>query len=273
MPEILFRKGFRHFYTFAMCYHEDMVNDKFTSIMLTTIASEGEDSVNRSIARTILQHRADFQDMGITELAKLCHVATGSISRFCRAIGLEGYSELREMIRRMPETFEPVPEDDIVEGWLDRTCSAMRQAARSLDPGQIKALCRDIRSHEKVYTCGLLKAESAALILQKDLMMLDKYIDTSVSVEDQTEHLLQAGPDELIIVFAYTGSYFAYPSMRGKARQLSVPDIWLICGSDRPQPSYVNHIMRFSSDQDAFGHPYQLEAAASLIAQYYARSL
>ena len=55
-----------------------------------------------------------------------------------------------------------------------------------------------------------MKAESAAICLQSDLLMLGKNIYTNVSYPQQLEYIQSAGADTLILLFSYTGTYFAY---------------------------------------------------------------
>jgi hypothetical protein len=44
----------------------------------------------------------------------------------------------------------------------------------------------------------------------------------------------------------------------------------MVCGRNVPRQEYVSDVLRFDSDLDPLGHPYQLEYVAGLIAQEYA---
>ena len=127
--------------------------------------------------------------------------------------------------------------------------------------------------YEHIYTCGLLKAQNAASDLQVDLKMLGRTISTNIAYKEQKEHILKAGKEELIIIFSYTGSYFEYEKLRSKEKHLLLPRIWMICGTDKQLPWYVNESIRFHSDQSQLSHPFTLEAIESLIVQEYARLL
>jgi hypothetical protein len=74
------------------------------------------------------------------------------------------------------------------------------------------------------------------------------------------------------VVFSYTGSYFDVRDLRESLARLDRPKIWMVCGSPRPLPPFVADRLSFSSNQSRFGHPYQLEYVAGLIAQEYAVS-
>ena len=49
----------------------------------------------RAVADYLLQHAAEAQYLSISSLAKECRVAEATVFRFCRALGFEGYHEMR----------------------------------------------------------------------------------------------------------------------------------------------------------------------------------
>ena len=253
-----------------------MIYDKFPVVLISALTSEKSNSTNRIIASYILEHADEIPDLSIKELAARCFVGIGSVSRFVRDIGLNDFSELKALIRDTEyrfDTHDCDPDPEVRRAHhASHLAGAVEQAVSSVDLTLVEELCDDIRRYEKIYACGLLKAQNAAVDLQVDLRMLGKQIYTDVSYAEQTAHILEAGKDELIIIFSYTGSYFDYPDLRAKDRHLVLPKIWMICGSDRSFPEYVNKVLRFRTDGSQLSHPFQLEAIASLIAQEYASS-
>lgn len=109
-----------------------------------------------------------------------------------------------------------------------------------------------------------------ALNLQGDLLMLGKQVYTNISYSQQMQYLLSASEEDLILIFSYTGSYFDYQELTySERKRLSAPRIWMVCGSDRTLPPFVDQAIRFRSRQDQISHPYQLQFVAGLIAQQY----
>ena len=189
-----------------------MIYEKLPVVLLSTLAAEKNQTTNSQIAAYILSHREEIKAMGIQELAERCHVGTGSISRFCRDVGFRDYSELRRLLEGTSYRFETVQENGraSVDKWTDELVRALRKVQVSLDLGRVQALCDDLRKYEKISAYGMLKAESAAINLQADMLMLGRQVRTSVAYADQISQILEAGKDELIIIFSYTGSYFEY---------------------------------------------------------------
>lgn len=249
-----------------------MIYDKLPALMLSVLASEKSGSTNSVIAGFILNHPEQASEMGIKELADACHAGTGSVSRFCRDYGFQDFSELKRLLKEAEFRYEGITGEDTadrISKWSHRMQEVIGHTASSLSVSKIKELARKIREYEKVSAYGMLKAEAAAVSLQTDMLMMGKKIHTAVSYADQIDGILQAGRDELIIIFSYTGSYFDYHRFGVKERQLYLPEIWMVCGTQRKLPEYINDVIRFDSDQDQFGHPWQLMEAGSLIAAEY----
>lgn len=250
-----------------------MIFDRLPVVLLSTMAAEKSSSTNHIIASYILSHCEEVRDMNITDLAKACYVGTGSVSRFVREIGLESYSQLRQLIAESEFSFENIRRDaeyaerrDLLSEYI---ANSIRTAAASVDYQQLAKLCRDIHDHESVFACGHLKAQSAAVSLQTDLLMMGRNIRTSTAFNEQIDTIMNAGKEDLIIIFSYTGSYFSSTSLRGKERQLILPKIWMICGGNKESERFVNETLRFASDGRREAHPFLLEMAASLIAAEY----
>ncbi len=256
-----------------------MIYGKLPVVFLSVIASEKSGSTNSSIASYILEHMDEVKDTGIKELARRCHVGTGSVSRFCRDIGLRDFVELRELLQSTDENFQPYsskesPQERIAD-YERKVNQSITMAARTLSVRKLEELCRDLRTYEKVALFGLLKAECAAVNLQGDLWLMGRHAYTNVSYDQQIEYIGQAGKDTLILIFSYTGSFFEYHReklFRGRDKN-DWPKIWMITGKRNSSSEYVAKVLDFQSLQDQASHPYQLLYVAGLIAQEYGRGI
>lgn len=254
-----------------------MIYGKLPVSFLSAIASEKNGSTNSSIARILLQNLDSAREMSIKELAHLCHVAPSSISRFCKDLGFEGYAELREVLETSRLNYER-PSDSgnprrREEDYLKRVVESLQAAGTSPDLHKLRKLCEEIARYPKVAAFGLLKAETAAISLPCDLLMLGKQIYTNVSYAQQLEYILSAGKDDLILLFSYTGSYFEYHELGEYRERLMAPRIWMVTGERKPREEYMNEVIFFPSSHTQAGHPYQLQLIAGLIAQEYAAYL
>ncbi len=249
-----------------------MIYDKLPVVFLSTMASEKKDSTNKIIAEYILSHQDEIRNISIKELADACHVGTGSLSRFVRDIGLNDFAELRMLLGDTFYRFEKAEtETDLAEDQGRFISRSVVQALSSIDMKTVEMLAKDMHDYKKVYVCGMLKAQNAAVDLSVDMCMLGKLISTNTAYADQIDHIIKAGKEDLIIVFSYTGSYFDYQDFRAREKHLILPKIWMICGTQKEMPWFIDHVIRFDSTGSQRSHPFQLEAAESLIVQTYAR--
>lgn len=252
-----------------------MIYGKLPVVFLSTIASEKKGSTNSVIASYILDHLEEMKGMGIKDIAEECSVAVSSISRFCKDIGLRDFVELKELLLTTDFYFEEQSQSlslkQRINDYHHKIDESLEWVEKSIDGHQLMKLCKDIKIYPRVAIFGLLKAESVAINLQGDLLMLGKQVYTHVSYQEQMNYILNCHQDDLIIIFSYTGSYFDYSSLRSLQKKLELPRIWMISSEKKDYPTFINEVILFDSLQDQASHPYQLQFIASLIAQEYAK--
>lgn len=250
-----------------------MIYDRLSVDLLGLLTTEEADATNAQVARYVLSHVRELGDLSVKELATACHVGTGSVSRFARAAGFEDFAELRAAFAEASHEFECLEAKnpkDRAHDLATRVSAAVKQTATTIDLAALTRLVDDLACYEKVHAFGLLKAQAAALDLQVDLLMQGKYISTCASPAEQLERIARAKVDELVVVFSYTGSFFEARDLRQSLARLDRPKVWVVCGDVRPLPTFVADRLLFQSDHSRFGHPYQLEYVANLIAQEFA---
>ncbi len=254
-----------------------MIYGKLPVVFLSVIASEKNGSTNSTIATYILRHIDEVKELGIKEIAERCHVGNGSVSRFCKEIGLRDFVELKELLNSTDDNFESYfLEESIgvrVADYEKRITNSIVMVSKTLSLQKLTDICEDLKCYEKVAVFGLLKAGSAAINLQGDLWLMGKHVYTNISYDQQIEYIRQAGSNTLILVFSYTGAYFEYHRgvLLSRENKRDWPKIWMISGRQKSYPEYVAKVLDFQSPQDQASHPYQLLYVASLIAQEYAR--
>lgn len=251
-----------------------MIYEKMPVVLLSMLNSEKSSTVNHTIASYIIQNHREVMHMGIADLASACFVGTGSVSRFCRDIGLRDYSELRRILAETDFAYSPIsdePDEASRTGKLtDYLSSSLKRASLSYDPAQLEKLCADLNAYQNIHAFGHLKAECAAISMQADFLMMSKYIHTGIAFSEQIDSIVRSGKEDLIIIYSFTGSYFDGCSLREKEKHLALPKIWMICGTDRKLPWFVNEALRFDSDHERYSHPWQLQLMENIIASEYA---
>ena len=248
---------------------------KLPIVLLSELATEKSDSSNCRIAAYLLANLDRADQIGIEQLAQACYVSTSTISRFCREIGLDSFIELRDLLRSEGRMFTlyGAGQDARQQSRLfaGRVTESLQLALDTLDYAALDALAADLHAAERISIFGLLKAETAAMNLQSDLVMLGKPAVTKVAFREQMVHLASARRGETVLIFSYTGVYFDYGLPQKILHGADRPNLWFITGDPGAAERFPGaRVLAFSSKQDFASHPYQLQLVASLIAQRFA---
>lgn len=241
-----------------------MIYSKLEVVLLSVIARSSRASNESVLATYILEHVKELDDVTITYLASVCHVGTGSVSRFCKMIGLQDFFELRSIIQahniqyHKKEKKGLASPKQIEQALLDVDCS--------LSEKQLAKLAKDLRFFSRIAVFGLLKGQSACLAFAQEMLACGKVVYTNLSLFEQIEYFEQAQEDDLIVIFSYTGSYFDYIDLRRLRPALKRPKIWMVTGAEK-EMDVVDEWLVFKSDGSVQDHPYQLLRASEKIIQ------
>ena len=253
-----------------------MFYSKLPIMFLSEIVSSDGDSTNGRLASYILEHIDEVKQDSIRDLAAKTYVSISSISRFCRDIGLQDFTQLKALLSSTSLNFEVCSQSDSPQqqklDYISAVQDSLGRVRDSLGMGKLYQLAQDIRRYQRISIFGMLKAETAAMNLQSDLVMLGKQAVTKVRVAQQMDYLAHTDEDDLVIIFSFTGIYFDYGIPQGyRSHRKKRPRVYFITsGRNLENTDLYDEVIWFDSVQDQASHPYQLQLVASLIAQCYA---
>ena len=246
-------------------------------MLLGVLNKETSDSVDYIIALHILRYMKVLDGVSIQELADSCMVSKSTISRFCRKIGLEDYSDLMEEIHAADHPVKGdyvIPEcDGTADDYLRETENAVASLRKSLDTEKIERIAFEIANHETVYVMGSMQAYNPAASLQADLAMYEKIVFAPSVFTHQARAIHQAGPEDLIIIFSNSGNFLERILMNDHDRaSLKEPQIWMITGNEKIHPDEnINEVITVSDNHTYMDHPLKFELIAHLITISYAK--
>ena len=253
-------------------------------ILLSTINSEPIDSNNYKIARYIMENIDTMEKCTISELAKQCYVSNSSVSRFCRDIGLEDFTALKQQITIYAIQHKSAPNKFKFQGFDDQSLcrSYLLSVIDNLNhmyskdvENQIKKVAKDISKYNKIAAFGYMQSESVALNLQFDLQRTDKVIFTCIKIVEQIDYINNADKDTLIIIFSESGAYFRRLFDRKKPfkNTQNKPKIYLITSNQDVSIPYVDEYIRYNCRHDYASHPYPLLMIEAMISISYTQLL
>ena len=117
----------------------------------------------RTVAEYLVQHAAEAQYLSISSLARECQVAEATVFRFCRALGFEGYHEMRIALAQANATGvlvnqqEPAPDADtatLCEHASALFMTAINGTQNALSPQAVDQAVALLHSARQVFCMG-----------------------------------------------------------------------------------------------------------------------
>ena len=169
----------------------------------------------RTVAEYLLQHAGEAQYLSISSLAKECCVAEATVFRFCRALGFEGYHEMRIALAQANTTGalinQRVPEPDADTATLCEHASALLMTTingtqNALSPEAVDRASELLRKARQVYCLG----QGGSMLIANDICARFACISTKVrTAGDSHLQLVTASlmtPEDVVLFVSYSGA-------------------------------------------------------------------
>lgn len=188
--------------------------------LMIYLDTASETDTNYFIALFMANNFYRIPDMRISELAEECFVSPATISRFCRALGYENFAHLKQectsfhsnnkkfnnLINIDLECMAHSPEK-ATEEFAQQIIESTAEISKILDWKILDEVLHLIHDHEEVAFFGTQFSTSAAILLQTDLLMLEKFTIAYMDSERQLECAKQMTKDSVAIVISLNGNF------------------------------------------------------------------
>ncbi|APU12358.1 MULTISPECIES: MurR/RpiR family transcriptional regulator [Actinoalloteichus] len=171
------------------------------------------------VAQVVLDNPADVTHRSITEVAEAAGTSETTVTRFCKAIGIRGYPELRlalaaETARTASRDEQQLggeigPEDslrDVIDKVSYADARAVKETAEQIDVATLQEVVNAVARASRVDVYGVGASAFVALDLQQKLHRIGR---TCFAWSDKHIALTSAavlGPDDVAIGISHTGS-------------------------------------------------------------------
>lgn len=153
------------------------------------------------ISKYILNHKQSIPEMSIDKLAAKCLVSRSTIMRFAQKIGLDGYSELKALIK-IDQFIVP----DVKENFLDSVCEDDINAIRSFQKMDMEDICKKIYQSDTIYIYGTGSFQRAAANEFKRMFLQLGYWIHSIPGEGEFNQAIRLMKDtDLLIIISKDG--------------------------------------------------------------------
>ena len=206
------------------------------------------------ILKFIYSRGADICDMSVQRFASEVSCAPSSIIRFCKKIGLSGFSELKYVLSKddVPKKSEASIEQDISFGTiLSDITTDLRGTANLLENDDIYRIADLLLSEIPLYLYypgGI--TDSLVRYLEKLLMISGRPKVFQLHSGNMTEHLINTIPHDAIIIFiSASGTWGKTVSLARNASLHNLITVGITPYTNNPVAANCRYNLRF------FTHP------------------
>ena len=182
------------------------------------LLQQRQDSLTKSgrmVANYLMQHADEAQYLSISSLARECKVAEATVFRFCRALGFEGYHEMRIALAQANATGvlvnQQAPSPDADTATLCEHASALFMTAingtqNSLSPEAVEQAVDLMRAARQVFCLG----QGGSMLLANDICARFSSLSNKFrTAGDSHLQILAAslmGPEDVVLFISYSGA-------------------------------------------------------------------
>ncbi|WP_051951857.1 MurR/RpiR family transcriptional regulator [Actinacidiphila yeochonensis] len=228
----------------------------------------GLPEAQRAAAALILDDPAAAARMTILDFADACGVSTGSVTRFCRSLGLPGYASLRIALasdtgRSGRETWQAnigrqISEDDELAQVADAISAAVRHTVGDtlarLDLPAVERAASAIAGARRVEICGTGGSAGMGAEFQHRVFRIGvpvwSWSDTQVALTGAA--LL--GPLDVMVAISHSGSTREVVDLAGEAAGRGATTVGLTNDPRSPLARRVDLLLTTAVPTDAPGH-------------------
>ena len=169
----------------------------------------------RTVADYLVQHAAEAQYLSISSLARECQVAEATVFRFCRALGFEGYHEMRIALAQANATGvlvnqqEPAPDADtatLCEHASALFMTAINGTQNALSPDAVDQAVDLLRAAKQVFCLG----QGGSMLLANDICARFSSLSNKFrTAGDSHLQLLSASlmtEEDVVLFVSYSGA-------------------------------------------------------------------
>ena len=169
----------------------------------------------RAVAEYLMHHSDEAQYLSISSLAKECKVAEATVFRFCRALGFDGYHEMRIALAQANATGSPLnprePEPGATTSTLCEHASALFLNAingtqNALSTEAVDQAVELMQNAKQVFCLG----QGGSMLLANDICARFASLSTKFrTAGDSHFQLLTASlltPEDVVLFVSYSGA-------------------------------------------------------------------
>lgn len=178
----------------------------------------------------IVHNKQECSTIKIEQLAEICHVSRTSILRFTKKISLNGFTELKFMLKQDIEDLHQLSDEDI-----DELNNAHVQSINIIKDYDYTTACEILHHANRVFAYGIGEVFSGAIqILKSNLFLMERILIPVQGISEMQFVVDKINPQDAVILFTMSGND---PTTVAYAKQLKDKGcrVIAICGNRHGQ--------------------------------------
>ena len=211
-----------------------------------------------AVADYLLQHADEAQYLSISSLARECNVAEATVFRFCRALGFDGYHEMRIALAQANATGTMSSQRELQPGASTETLfehasarlfTAINGTQNALSAEAVDEAARMLREAKQVFCFG----QGGSMLLANDICARFASLSTKFRTSgDSHLQLLTASlmnEDDVVLFVSYSGATRDMMETLRTAKAAGAKIILLTHYEDSPGASLADVVLRCGAQE------------------------
>lgn len=212
----------------------------------------------RTVADYLVQHAAEAQYLSISSLARECQVAEATVFRFCRALGFDGYHEMRIALAQANATGTMSSQRELQPGASTETLfehasarlfTAINGTQNALSAEAVDEAARMLREAKQVFCFG----QGGSMLLANDICARFASLSTKFRTSgDSHLQLLTASlmnEADVVLFVSYSGATRDMMETLRTAKAAGAKIILLTHYEDSPGASLADVVLRCGAQE------------------------
>ena len=209
-----------------------------------------------AVADYLLQHADEAQYLSISSLARECNVAEATVFRFCRALGFDGYHEMRIALAQANATGTMSSQRELQPGASTETLfehasarlfTAINGTQNALSAEAVDEAARMLREAKQVFCFG----QGGSMLLANDICARFASLSTKfrTSGDSHLQLLTASLMNEADVVLSYSGATRDMMETLRTAKAAGAKIILLTHYEDSPGASLADVVLRCGAQE------------------------
>lgn len=252
-------------------------------VLQSIINSQKESETNRLLARYLLEHMSEIDNMSVYDLADGCYTSNSTVSRFVKLLGVNNFIEMKEKLsvykdyglELSTESLEDLHFDGenngaILSNYIENICQSLR-VMQEVDMEKINALNKRIYETKNICIFGTQLTGMFAKHYQLLMMSMGKVIyccEDSVSHADAVHGL---NKDDLAIILSADGNYIN--GNKNIIFALKKRGVQMVLITHNPTCKFINQfnqVLYMGNYTNSKGGHYKLQLMIEMMVNLYA---